>query len=726
MPLNDYRKHLPAVIYTSLVALLVSVYLECFHQSVAAAHAGTGRLSGWFTRGSLLRVPLIWLVLMAVFGLLMMRNHKALSLLHRYRWGVGAAVIVLLTVLRISGSSVALWAVSLGDGQPFNGTLWGIPRPIRSDEWATFTPISFSQSYTGYSAVSDIIHAAPTNVTLINAYPSWALATLFRPFLWGFMLLGGEFGLAFFWSARLVVLCLVSYEFARLLTRDNCWLAAAYAMLVAFAPAIQWWFAVNAIVEMFVFGQLLILLFAAYLRTGSTARRWLLALAMAYCATGYALVLYPAWQITMFFAFAACGIGVLADWVGVVRAGQNGGMRITTRGAAAAAIPLLAAVLASCILVGLVCWMARDAFSAIMHTSYPGARQETGGGGLSALMNFASSPFTALDGSIAPQNEPEQAVFYSLFPLGLVLAGLSLRRRRDPMVIALMAVDVVLIAFQVFGFPHWLARATLLFVVPTSRVKLAATFIDMLLIIRVISQNGKEKRRFIPYLDVVMALVFAGAATLLNERLTQVSYGIVLIALMVLFATLAAIPVFRAMLSGMAVERYVAATSVFIMVAGLCVNPIQHKADALTQSPTVAMVKDALQGEPLNQVKLVTDHPFTGQAMVGNGIPTISAVNSIPALDRWGKVDPQGKYRDVYNRYAYVQIDVEPNGTDAWFEIPTASPDYITAHIAADDLPRIGATHLLTSRDMSQYQTRSLRFKAIGKYRDLTLYRIES
>lgn len=45
--------------------------------------------------------------------------------------------------------------------------------------------------------------------TMVYGQPSYAVATLFRPFLWGYLLLGAERGLAFFWDARMLCMMLV-------------------------------------------------------------------------------------------------------------------------------------------------------------------------------------------------------------------------------------------------------------------------------------------------------------------------------------------------------------------------------------------------------------------------------------------------------------------------------------------------------------------------------------
>ena len=48
---------------------------------------------------------------------------------------------------------------------------------------------------------------------IIKDAPAWFPTEVFRPFHWGYLLLGSSAGLAFYWSARLIVLFLSTYQF---------------------------------------------------------------------------------------------------------------------------------------------------------------------------------------------------------------------------------------------------------------------------------------------------------------------------------------------------------------------------------------------------------------------------------------------------------------------------------------------------------------------------------
>jgi len=145
----------------------------------------------------------------------------------KYRYIIGIAIIIICTVFELSGSSISYFQRILGYEYANSadlisqGTLLGIPREIRSDEYVIFTPFNISQEYNNYGAFSDILRGSLTDVNATYANPSFSLATLFRPFLWGYILLGSAKGLAFYWSSRTVFLFLISYEFGKILTREK-------------------------------------------------------------------------------------------------------------------------------------------------------------------------------------------------------------------------------------------------------------------------------------------------------------------------------------------------------------------------------------------------------------------------------------------------------------------------------------------------------------------------
>lgn len=696
---------------SGVAASFCAAYLTFFYQDILIARRGASPRS--------LHLLMLFIILVLLFmgvGWLSSKwKQPLLSMIHRWRYAIGVIAIALLTLFKISGSSVSAWSSIIG-GDNFQGTLWGIPRSIRSDEYVVFTPFAFSQEYTHYASTSNILRAFPTDVTMLYAQPSWALATLFRPFLWGFMLFGSQHGLAFFWSARLIILLLISYEFGRWLTNDCRGLAASYALCIGFAPIIQWWFAVNGTAELMIFGQALVLLFSRYLNTTLMRDSWVCGVLIAYCCGGYALILYPAWQVPLFYVFGALGISILWRFVTVNRSRLVHSSSVANTLLIRYIMPVIVSLIPLIVAMGWIIYSSRETISTMLHTAYPGARVETGGGLSGSLFNYMQSLFGALYPQDAYPNVCEQAVFISLFPLGIILAIAYLIKHKgskDTTLVMLLGVDAVLLAFGLCGFPVWLSKATLLSNVTVRRLQMATTLIDVMLLFRALSlirdqieptpglEEKKSHESLILRHYIIPITVACGISGLLiiGSALCSTFHIRPLIVFEMFVAmTFCFFLILQSVINRSKMSAYIMLIAVIIAVSGVCINPIQYGTASLTNNETINTVKHELTRlEGKGNAVLATDSPFLGQAFIANGIPTITSTNSIPALDRWRKIDSSGKYKDVYNRYAHIEFNIKQKGV-AYFELKNGHPDYVIVHLTVDDLKKIGVRYLYTNK----------------------------
>lgn len=196
----------------------------------------------------------------------------------------------------LHGSSVGLWSVFVPDTlYTEQGLIAGQDRPIRSDEWAVFTPMALSQYYNDFGLTSDILRATETDVYMVYGQPARDWSIIFRPFQAGYLFLSPARGLSFYWAGKLIALLLVSFEFGLLITGRNKGISLAYAFLTALAPVVQWWFSVNAFPDMLVYGQGIVLCVYHYMRSSSYARRAACALGFVWLGGAYHWVMgsYP-------------------------------------------------------------------------------------------------------------------------------------------------------------------------------------------------------------------------------------------------------------------------------------------------------------------------------------------------------------------------------------------------------------------------------------------------
>ena len=154
---------------------------------------------------------------------------------YRLRYVLGGIFLLLCVLLEIHGSSIGIYT-KIFDKPELDINLLGKFRGIRSDEWLVFTPFAFSQYFTNFSMISDIVRGTATNMFIVYGQAVHHLAMIYRPAQIGYLFLDQGSGLAFFWVSRLVVLFLVSFEFAKKILNVNRRLSLLYAVMVTFSP----------------------------------------------------------------------------------------------------------------------------------------------------------------------------------------------------------------------------------------------------------------------------------------------------------------------------------------------------------------------------------------------------------------------------------------------------------------------------------------------------------
>lgn len=93
------------------------------------------------------RLVFFEVVYLGALGTVYISNRKGFKLLdfiYNKRYYIALCILILCVIFQISGSSIGCWENVLGYNTD-RGVLAGISRPIRSDEWAVFTPMALGQ-----------------------------------------------------------------------------------------------------------------------------------------------------------------------------------------------------------------------------------------------------------------------------------------------------------------------------------------------------------------------------------------------------------------------------------------------------------------------------------------------------------------------------------------------------------------------------------------------------
>ena len=673
---------------------------------------------------------------------------KLLHTLFVYRWWIGLSVIALCTVLRLHGSSIGFFVSNILGGED-TALLWGIPRGIRSDEFVAFTPMAFAQSQSGFNWMSQLWGYSPRDMFIVYGQPVMSLVTLFRPFSVGYILFGKEMGLAFYWSSRMVILFLVSFEFGRLLTKDRRQPALAYALLVSLAPVVQWWFSINELVEMLIFLQASVLLFRTFLLSRSLPVKAACTAALTLCAGGFALALYPAWMIPLFYVLIACMAAMLIENRreisvqhsiphGAVRAagGEEKDGRISSGTAEAAGNYMRRNILtdvlflsaAAAVLVVSLLHILHNSWGTIqsvMNTCYPGGRNYTGGDAEQLTLLFEG--WTSWLWSFAENENPCEFVgFLNFFPIGLILSAAAVfkEKKKDTWLIALNIASLAMTLFILLPLPEAVGKVTMLSVTSAARMIVIIGFAQLLVLIRALAVMDYHERLYrlaIPCCVLFCVLSFYVNPAFMTPVLKWVTIliGTGMVFLLGRYQT------------GKDTwqEAFLISVLVFSMIGGGLVNPVSQGLGSLYDNNIVKAMEKINEEERGLWVSA-----GSGSWLLANLPPVIGARNLnalaiYPDQSLWTELGLESG-REIWNRYAHLTLyittdpeseaagwDPEESGSTyspgeegvgltcaaAQASAVVTNPDSITLFITVPKLKELGVNYILSTTDLSQF-----------------------
>lgn len=629
------------------------------------------------------------------------------NFVYKWRWLIACGVLIILVLFSINGSSVGSWGRYLNNNYD-PGFLLGTNREIRTDEWAVNTPMAFSQFFNSNGLLpyfGEVCRGTLTDMFIVYGQPVFNIAVLFRPFQWGYLILGLERGLSFFWCARLIVLFMVSFELGMIFTKKNKPLSFAYSLLIALSPIVQWWFAINGLVEVLVFGQLAVIIVYYYMNTNSLKVRAGLMAALAICGGGYILVFYPAWQVPLAYVFLALIIWVIVD--------NTKNCKFTPK----FDIPIIGIFVAIlCIGMGYILFKSGDTIVSVLSTAYPGARVECGGDASCQFFNYPMSIAYPLSDVNAVPNVCELATFFDFFPLGLVMALLIFfkEKKHDKMLIILLIFECIIGLYCVVGFPEILAKLTLLSFSSSDRAFIVIGMFNILILIRAMSLMTDK-------LNVWISIGASTVFTILLIYLSTSQYSLQpdylqtwMLLPVILALGLGSYFIFRKDNTYFAI---VCVATVFL--GGVMVNPIRTGVDYIYDSEIVQDIQtidDTQEGVwAVDSLELpIINLPI----MVGAS--TINCTNTYPNLELWQKLDPTGANDEIYNRYAHILINITDDETT--FELN--STDKFTVNINVNDLEKTGINYILTDRDLETFNDDNVEFSEIEEENQYKIYEV--
>lgn len=622
--------------------------------------------------------------------------------IYRYRWYIGIILIILCVIFEIHGSSIGMYSDILHTP---NIDLFGHNRPIRSDEWLVNTPFAFSQYYNHFCYFSNIVRGTTTDMFMIYGQPVMEWPVIFRPFQWGYIFLNPAKGLSFFWMGRWIILFLLSFEFGMLLCLKKKLLALVYAFLMAFSPIIQWWFAINSLAEILIFGQAGVLTVYAYLHTVNYKKRLMYALILVWIIGVYIFAIYPAWQIPCAYIYLVMLVWIYIDSrESIVLTKVDIGI-------------LLGIIILLTILLVPILQRSENIIAVVKNTVYPGSRFILGGE--YSVLDFIKTGFNFIWGIWLPKmdlsqmtNNCEAARMFDLAPLGFILAVYyCIKQEKDILLCLLITVQILFLSWFLIKWPVIIAKITLMSSVPGQRLFLGFGIVNIMMLLRVMAlENIGISSKKAVIITVFGMLLCTTAAwkfypDLFGIKNILISSGII------------------ATLWYLAIRNKQNIFSLF-MIFLLCfmggtVNPIAHGTDSIYKSVLVAKIQEMAKQD--NGLWIVTDSITLNDLPIMAGAPTINSVNTYPVLERWTEIDMQGENKVIYNRYAHIIVHVLNEKT--MFKLNNA--DCFDVILNLNDLKILQVRHILATKPLNGISDNTIKLKRVFEDHGLYIYDVE-
>ena len=653
---------------------------------------------------------LFYMILLSIFLIIAYKKKEWIEKIYKHRFLTAFIIFAITVIIQVSGSSIGIWNYFFGTSEVIDeGVILGKSQGVRSDEWATFTIFNFSQKYNNlkpFGFFSNSIRADKTNLFLEYGGPVLDVGIIYRIFQVGYILFGNSRGLAFFWNARFIMLIMVTFELMMVITNKKKKLSLLGTMLIAFAPIVSWWFSINGLVEMLISMQLAIVLLDKYMLETDFKKRILYLIGIAISAGTFLFAFYPSWEIPL--AYVTAGLGI---WI-IIKNYKK--CKINKKDIIS--IGIIVSIFG--ITIGYLLTKSWDTIKIILNTVYPGSRLEIGGGCISKLFEYPINVFFNINSSGLLTNTCEEAVFFDLFPLGVIFTIIVLikQKKKDILLIILTILDVFFGIWLIFGFPKIIAQITLLSNSQATRTYLAFGMINIIMLIRALSLLELN-------INVKKSIIFSIALGIIITALTYKYYSYYLHIYMTITIFIMLTVVFYLFFrinKKNAMNLLLISIFLISIINSLIVNPIRIGNDVIYEQPLIKQIESIVEED--KDGKWIVEgigYPYINIPIMV-GAPTINCTNVYPNLERWRLIDKDGSYDEVYNRYAHIALKLQNKETS--FEL--TAPDAFSIYLNVDDLKLLNAKYILTSNNLEDYNTEKIKFELIGQENMFKIYKI--
>lgn len=618
------------------------------------------------------------------------------------RWVMGLALLLFLTANRYHGDSISYYneIIQPGMGDDSAVPIFGGTRGVRTDEFVVNTPSVLASGYgdTPYGKYNEVMRGTKTLNVITGVYAGY-VTLAYAPWELSYLVFPREYAFSFCWYAPIILGFLMTLELFYIITKRQKLVSVTGTFLVIFSSFYLWWVFSMQIIS--TAGTVVCLYY--FLDNHRISRKIFCGIGMAICFSNFIINFYPAWQVPFGYMFLAVGIWVLHEnWEAIKK------FRLKEWSVIVGALILMVSFV-----IAYFC-TAAEYVETISSTVYPGERIDTGSFGLLKIFNYAQAPFYAYQDI---GNASEAGVFFSLFPIPTIMAIYCFikEKNKDWLTGGLLLAQIPMLFYVTVGFPEIVAKLSLFSHTTTIRVIDIIGLIQVYFVVIILS-HYKEIVKLPKAAAGVLGIVTAIVCIRVSGYMFPGYLNFVQKVVMFFVVTAACICLM--------VELGKKARTVFLfgligisIYTGIYVRPIMKGLAAIYSKPAAKEIMKICEEDV--DAKWITIGMDIGLPAfcTACGAPTVNSVNVYPNLELWKKLDPDGKFDEIYNRYAHIDVAF----TDQETNFEKIQEDYIRLNLAYEDIEKTGVDYLVLAGE-ANLENDYVDFKQIYDENGISIY----
>jgi hypothetical protein len=564
------------------------------------------------------------------------------------------ALYVIMSTFKLHTSSIGNWSSLIGTPES-ESVLNGTPKFIRMDEWMVSTPAMIGQYQNGLPLSNAAF--GDGNAPLIFGYPVKDFSMFLRPGVWPYFIFDVEHAFAFSWNFNIFFFIISSFLLFMLLTRSNFWLSIFGAFFIFLSGAEQWWSYWLGNNMMYLNGMFLSVIYLLY------SKNWkaLIIAAAVFLFSSFSFLngLYPPWQVPLIYLYLAIFIGYLLKKKNKIKSIRE---RLWLR----VGIISITAILLAFTLYHYYD-LVKETFTMLANTSYPGKRT-TNGGDLAHAKLFSDFFGMYMSDQHCPEkwlNICEASSLIMFFPIVFYGMGYNYFKLKkfDPLQLLLALYTIVLLIWLVLGFPPFLSKISLLSMSPAYRTLPVFGMVNAVLLICYLGDKEADKKTKFSWLEFAILAVSIYVFTMVvgskinnatsdffsSAQVTVMTFLITSVYLLIRYKFIKYTRIILALLL------------LGMNISNISVNPLTQGLSAVFENPLAKACGDIHKKDPQARWIVFGNQPWMGARWANllkvYGIGVFNGVKFTPILkDMTSAFDSSGKDRDIYNRYAHVDV----------------------------------------------------------------------